>query len=172
MSEFLRAAREKLRGALADIDARLAELQAFKAEEAQLCDHRAQLVTLLGDPVPAEERPVYRPEPGAVTTVASGTAPTEARPPAEPETGITRHSAAAARILVVVERKGQATSSDVKAAARLPNDYAVKRLLNELIDAKLLVRTGKTHGTRYSLPGQDAAPADSEGDRGGRRGRR
>src|SRR4051812_34606674 len=103
MSEFLRAAREKLRGALADIDARLAELQAFKAEEAQLCDHRAQLVTLLGDPVPAEERPVYRPEPGAVTTVASGTAP--------------------------------------------------------------------THGTRYSLPGQDAAPADSEGDRGGRRGR-
>jgi len=31
MSEHLRAAREKLRGAIADIDARLAELEVFKA---------------------------------------------------------------------------------------------------------------------------------------------
>lgn len=169
MSEFLRAAREKLRGAIADIDARLAELEAFKAEEAQLREHRASLLALLGEPS-SDQQPTShesRTRPAATPTPV-------ASPPAR-EAGAPRSAArvqAANRMLAAVtSARDPLRYADLAKAGGLGYN-TTKDIVRNLVASGTIRKTGKTSQTRYHLPGSvGAPPADAEGDRGARHAR-
>lgn len=162
MSEHLAAARELVRSAIGEIDARLAEIQ---LEHADLTAHRARLQVVIDG-----ERPTSPPSEVSHAEVAPTSPPAPRRPNAPassaPGDALPKPIDAALRIMAIVAKRGQATSSDVHTAAKLTNPQAVKRLLTALIDSGRLVRTGKTAATRYSLP-SGPPPAASEGDRGG-----
>lgn len=153
MSEFLRAAREKLRGAIADIDARLAELEAFKAEEAQLREHRASLLALLGEPA-SDQQPTSR----------------EASAP-RPAASATRVQAANRMLAAVTRAPGPLRYADLAKAGGLGYN-TTKDIVRNLVASGTIRKTGKTSQTRYHLPGSvGAPPADAEGDRGARHAR-
>lgn len=153
MSEHLRAAQEKLRGAIADIDARLAELETFKFEEAQLREHRAQLIALLDGPsaaAPSMTSPDNRTRP-APTTPSGPSAPARDGGAAQ-DTGI-RHVDAAARIVkAAADAAGPVRFAILQRASRLA-PTAAKRLVAELVQIGRLKATGVRAGTRYTVPG-------------------
>lgn len=151
MSEYLRAAREKLRSAVSDLDARIAELH---AEADELIVHRSLLVTLIDGPeaVGADTR-------GGRHEVAATV------PAARPVSPPAPNSEVAERVLAAVAKHAPVTFSEIEAAGRLTNATATKRLITTLIATGQLVRTGKTARTRYSLPSSGRPQPDSEGDR-------
>lgn len=168
MSEHLRAAREKLRGAIADIDARLVELEGFKAEEAQLREHRAQLVALLDGPASPSPDTSTRPASTSPSGASASARDVSGRSRAPQATGVFRVDVAN-RILTLLQRRGSATSSELLTASKVSRP-TMNRIVADLIASKQVVRTGTRVATRYHLPGNAGAPpADSEGDRGARR---
>jgi hypothetical protein len=167
MSEHLRAAREKLRGAITDIDARLAELEAFKAEEAQLREHRAQLLVLLegacGATVAEAHGTAAQAGPERVVTPS----PTPTR-----ETSVPRVDAANRMLAALQHAARPLRYAELVKAGRLGNGTS-KEVVAHLVASGRIVRTGKTAATRFHLPGSTgAAPAEPEGDRGARRAAR
>jgi lipopolysaccharide biosynthesis regulator YciM len=231
MSEHLAAARELVRAAIDQIDARLAELH---AESVDLSENRARLVVVLEGPSPiAADRTLDTVTPeewraaspsqrqafiaaqashglasfrctGCGFPTARGVASCEAcrpmevrdalvtetpaarpvSPPARtlsgrartPEaTGVFRVDAAN-RILAWLEKHGTATAPELVAASKVSKP-TMTRVVTDLLQAKRLVRTGLRRATRYTLPScgraqPAAAPTDSEGDRGAKRGGR
>jgi hypothetical protein len=170
MSEFLRAAREKLRAALVDIDARLTELQAFKAEEADLLATRAQLATLIDGP--NAEAATLAPSVGgrhvaAASTTGGRPAPAPASP-VVPETDLVtgvRDVDAANRILAFVGREGEPVRYEQIVRVSRLSPWTCRRLVTELVTMGRLLRVGKTNAVRYSLPSGRAkrGPAGAAG---------
>lgn len=123
MSEFLRAAKDKLRSAVQDLDA---ELAALETRQTELQAYRTQ-----------------------VLAVIDGEAD-DVRPPTKASTRIARTHAPANRIVAFLQRKGSpATAQEVWAVSHLKD---ARYLVKQLVAAKRVVMTGRARGTRYTLP--------------------
>lgn len=160
MSEFLVAAREKLRSAVADIDARLFEIE---AEATELSSTRVQLLVLIdgGAPVAAEPERIS----GGRNGVAKGKPAANLQPPAP-----RRRKAFVVEIDERVMRTvGNALTSSFKDLEQACSKYSalqLKRSVARLVRDGAIVRTGKTAATRYHLPtgrGKKSKPADDDG---------
>lgn len=161
MSDLLRAAREKLRGAMADIDARLAELQ---AEVTQLREHRAQLVALLGEDAPA---------PAPAPVVDDRQAAAEILAVAKSYDKSDYASSLGARIVEAVRVFPDARFGQIHRFCKGVNPSTLKRAVLELVADGTLVTRGQRAGMRYALSARakrtaaarpsTSSPADDDG---------
>jgi len=155
---LIQEAVEHLRAAVAKIDERLL---ANEHERVQLVESKRQLLDLIGEPA-APASPV----PAKPATTGRAPASSSSRTAPARETGI-KTVDAANRVVAFLEKHSPAKPSEVYAAAKLPETYASRKLLNDLVEVKRIVRTGTGRGTSLSLPGRQTARAaadDTEGD--------
>lgn len=145
MSEYLRAAREKLRAAVADLDARLSELQ---AEQVVLTSARDALLVIIDGPggqVQASAPPSEVRHEAVTRQTAGGSTPPASAPTRVPPVDATARIEHALRSSATPLR-----CPDLLRASKL-SKHRAKRLLAELVTTGRLVRTGKTQSVRYSL---------------------
>jgi hypothetical protein len=151
MSEHLRAAREHLRAAVGDIDARIAEIAvvlatvpALQAEVTDLHDARRELLAIIdGRGTASEVRDAVAAPPPAARPASP--------PPAALDTGV-RDVDAWTRIEAALSKADEPLRYPQLARVSRLTPWGTRRLVNEMVAAGRLVKTGLTHATRYSLP--------------------
>lgn len=156
MSQVIIEAVGLLRSVVEKIDARLTEME---FEQSLLLDKRAKLVLIIDGEVSAADPAVAAF--GRQFEAAARTEPAKpVPPPASPRargsspvypSGSICHVDGAARIETALAKKEPLRWPEVLSASRIPT-WKAKRLVNELIAAGRLVRTGSRSSTRYSLP--------------------
>lgn len=153
---------EQLRAALRALDG---DIAAGEAKLAQLRQCRDALAVVVGpDAAPA----LAAPTPSPVSR--TGERKTLGRSRSRVTAGRFR-SDAIDRILAHLATHPSVRKAEVVTASGVSRPTCT-RIVQELVAAKRLVKTGRKSSTRYSLPGRANAPAEPEGDRGARRAAR
>ncbi len=134
---------------------RAAHLAALAAIDGELGRVYARLSADLPAAVPdAPASSQAAPEPAPVVIIQ--------RPPLPPLTTGTSIAAAADAIVSALEKEhGQVSNEWIRQACEGFSHQTIKRALSRLVESGRVLRTGRTHGTRYQLQPLKAAPKGS-----------